>query len=105
MQQLEKAGLSLVQIFKAATIGNAREFKLASQLGTIEPGMVADLVLLRKSPLKSLDRLGQHHDRLGAQRDRLAAQENEVPGADDAESFSSAGHSLAPGTLGAISIF
>jgi len=55
MQQLQKAGMSLAQIFKAATIGNAREFKLDSQVGTIEPGKIANLVLLRKSPLESLD--------------------------------------------------
>jgi imidazolonepropionase-like amidohydrolase len=55
MQQLQKAGLSLVQIFKAATINNAREFKLDSQVGTIEPGKIANLVLLRKSPLESVD--------------------------------------------------
>jgi imidazolonepropionase-like amidohydrolase len=55
MQQLQKAGLSLEQIFKAATIGNAREFKLDSQLGTIEPGKIANLILLKKSPLESVD--------------------------------------------------
>jgi imidazolonepropionase-like amidohydrolase len=55
MQQLEKAMLSLEQIFKAATINNAREFKLDSQLGTIEPGKIANLVLLKKSPLESVD--------------------------------------------------
>jgi imidazolonepropionase-like amidohydrolase len=55
MQQLQKAGLSLVQIFKAATINNAREFKLDSQLGTIEPEKIANLVLLKKSPLESVD--------------------------------------------------
>jgi len=55
MQQLQKAGLSLVQIFKAATINNAREFKLDSQVGTIEPGKIANLVLLKKSPLESVD--------------------------------------------------
>lgn len=55
MQQLHKAGLSLVQIFKAATISNAREFKVDAQLGTIEPGKIANLVLLKKSPLESLD--------------------------------------------------
>src|SRR5208337_1927178 len=54
MQQLEKAGMSLRQIFLAATLGNAREFKLDSQLGTIEPGKIANLVLLRKSPLESV---------------------------------------------------
>ena len=55
MQQLQRAGLSLEQIFRAATINNAREFKLDSQLGTIEPGKIANLVLLRKSPLESLE--------------------------------------------------
>jgi imidazolonepropionase-like amidohydrolase len=55
MQQLQKAGMSLAQIFKAATINNAREFKLDSQVGTIEPGKIANLVLLKKSPLQSLD--------------------------------------------------
>jgi hypothetical protein len=55
MQQLHEAGLSLAQIFKAATINNAREFKLDSQVGSIEPGKVANLVLLKKSPLESVD--------------------------------------------------
>jgi imidazolonepropionase-like amidohydrolase len=55
MQQLQKAGLSLAQIFRAATISNARKFKIDSQLGTIEPGKIANLVLLTKSPLESVD--------------------------------------------------
>jgi imidazolonepropionase-like amidohydrolase len=55
MQQLQRAGLSLEQIFRAATINNAREFKLDSQLGTIEPGKIANLVLLKRSPLESVE--------------------------------------------------
>jgi imidazolonepropionase-like amidohydrolase len=55
MKQLQKAGMSLTQIFRAATISNAREFKVDSQLGTIEPGKIANLVLLKKSPLESVD--------------------------------------------------
>jgi imidazolonepropionase-like amidohydrolase len=55
MQQLQKAGMSLTQIFKAATINNAREFKMDSQVGTIERGKTANLVLLKKSPLESVD--------------------------------------------------
>jgi imidazolonepropionase-like amidohydrolase len=55
MQQLQKAGLSLAQIFRAATINNARKFKIDSQLGTIEPGKIANLVLLKRSPLESVD--------------------------------------------------
>jgi imidazolonepropionase-like amidohydrolase len=55
MQQLQRAGLSLRQIFQAATLNNARRFKIDSQLGTIEPGKIANLVLLNRSPLESLD--------------------------------------------------
>jgi hypothetical protein len=55
MQQLRRAGLSFAQIFKAATISNAREFKLEAQVGTIEAGKVANLVLLKKSPLEGVD--------------------------------------------------
>jgi imidazolonepropionase-like amidohydrolase len=55
MKQLLKAGMSLEQIFKAATINNAREFKLESQFGSIEPGKVANLVLMRQSPLETVD--------------------------------------------------
>lgn len=55
MQQLQKAGLSLAQILRAATISNARKFKLDSQLGTIEAGKIANLVLLKRSPLESVD--------------------------------------------------
>jgi imidazolonepropionase-like amidohydrolase len=55
MKQLQKAGLSLKQIFLAATISNAREFKMDSQIGSIEPGTVANLVLLKKSPLESVE--------------------------------------------------
>ena len=54
MQQLHKAGMSLAQIFRAATINNAREFKIDSQVGTIEPGKIANLVLLKESPLESV---------------------------------------------------
>ena len=55
MRQLQKAGLSLEQIFRAATINNARRFKIDSQFGSIEPGKIANLVLLTKSPLESVD--------------------------------------------------
>lgn len=55
MKQLQRAGMSLQQIFRAATISNAREFRLESEIGSIAPGKVANLVLLRKSPLESVD--------------------------------------------------
>jgi imidazolonepropionase-like amidohydrolase len=55
MKNLQMAGMSLKQILRAATINNAREFKLESQIGTIEPGKVANLVLMTKNPLETID--------------------------------------------------
>ena len=55
MKQLHDAGMSLQQIFRAATISNAREFRLYSQIGTIEPGKIANLVLMTKNPLETID--------------------------------------------------
>lgn len=55
MQDLHRAGMSLRQILRAATIENARMFHLDSQVGTIEAGKVANLLLLRKSPLETVD--------------------------------------------------
>jgi imidazolonepropionase-like amidohydrolase len=80
MQQLSKAGLSLGQIFRAAAINNARRFKIDSQVGTIEPGKMANLLLLRKSPLESVDAYDSivtvwvHGKQLS--RDSLAADAN-----------------------------
>jgi hypothetical protein len=55
MKQLHKAGLSLAQIFRAATISNAGEFKMESQIGSVEPGKIANLVLMKKSLLETVD--------------------------------------------------
>jgi imidazolonepropionase-like amidohydrolase len=55
MEQLRRAGLSFAQILKAATINNAREFKIDAQVGTIEPGKIANLVLLKTSPLEGVE--------------------------------------------------
>jgi imidazolonepropionase-like amidohydrolase len=77
LQQLHQAGLSLEQIFRAATINNAQAFRLGSELGTIESGKVANLVLLARSPLKSVDAydtvIGVWVHGAYAQRERLAA--------------------------------
>lgn len=55
MQHLHAAGLSLAQVFKAATINNARTFKIERQVGTIEVGKAANLLLMKKSPLQDID--------------------------------------------------
>ncbi|MGZ5198317.1 MAG: amidohydrolase family protein [Telluria sp.] len=54
MQNLREAGMTPAQIFKAATINNARAFRLDAQLGTIEPGKTAHLLLMKQSPLKDM---------------------------------------------------
>jgi imidazolonepropionase-like amidohydrolase len=51
---MHAAGMSLAQVFKAATINNARTFKLDAQVATIEKGKNADLLLMRTSPLKDI---------------------------------------------------
>ena len=54
MRRLHEAGMSLAQVFKAATINNARTFKLDARLGTIEVGKSANLLLMRISPLEDI---------------------------------------------------
>ena len=83
MRDLYRAGLSLPQIFRAATVENARMFHLDSQVGTIEPGKIANLVLLRKSPLQGVEAYDSivtvwiHGKPIG--RDGLAASSRKQP--------------------------
>ena len=55
MQRLVAAKLSLRQLLEAATINNAKAFGLADRVGTIEIGKRANLLLLSRSPLESVD--------------------------------------------------
>ena len=49
------AGVSLAQLFEALTIANARAFGLDNEVGTVEEGKVAHLLLMRGNPLESVD--------------------------------------------------
>jgi imidazolonepropionase-like amidohydrolase len=53
MRAMEAAGLAPRQVFVAATLENARLFGLDGQIGTIEVGKSADLLLLDADPLVS----------------------------------------------------
>jgi hypothetical protein len=53
MRELEAAGASPRQILAAATVENARLFRMEDRYGTVAPGKVADLLLLRKNPLEA----------------------------------------------------
>ncbi len=55
MQHWAHAGIPLATIFRAATLDNARTFHLDADLGTVEAGKRANLLLLTRSPLEQLD--------------------------------------------------
>jgi imidazolonepropionase-like amidohydrolase len=55
MQLMAQAGIPLSDIFAAATINNARQIGLERDYGTIEPGKIANLLLLDANPLANVD--------------------------------------------------
>ena len=59
MELLAEAGLSPAAILEAATLETARFLHIDDRLGTIEPGKIADIVLVQGNPI----------DHLGAMRD------------------------------------
>jgi len=57
LQLLQESGLSNSEIISAATLENARYFRVEDRLGSIEPGKFADLLLVDGDPLKDIDAL------------------------------------------------
>lgn len=57
MEAMEKSGLTNVQLLKAATINAAQGFGLDTQLGSIEEGKIADMILLSENPLEDIQHL------------------------------------------------
>jgi hypothetical protein len=51
---LVQAGLTPMEALRAATLNPARFLNLASSLGTVEKGKIADLVLLEANPLEDI---------------------------------------------------
>ncbi|TDI71056.1 MAG: amidohydrolase [Bacteroidetes bacterium] len=55
MELLSESGLTNMEIIVAATMENARFFKVEDRLGSVEEGKQADLLLLEGDPIKKLD--------------------------------------------------
>ena len=54
LELLAEAGLSNLEVLRSATITPAEFFGLENQIGTIEAGKLADLVILNENPLESI---------------------------------------------------
>lgn len=57
LEAMQKAGLSIPEIIKASTINPAIGFGKEAYIGSIEKGKQADMLLLQKNPIKSLQHL------------------------------------------------
>ena len=55
MDRWKQAGVTPIQFFIAATIDNARFFKLDDKIGTIEQGKRADMLIMANDPRQSIE--------------------------------------------------
>ena len=53
------AGMSSLDVLRAATSNAARALRIADTVGTIAPGMVADLIAVDGDPLRDVEALGR----------------------------------------------
>ena len=54
LEHLVEAGLSPLEALQAATLNPARYLEREQELGTVETGKIADLVLLEANPLEAI---------------------------------------------------
>jgi hypothetical protein len=67
LELLREAGFHPLEVIRAATLSGAQALGAADRIGTIEPGKLADLVVLAENPLANLKVLyGTGHIRLGS---------------------------------------
>jgi imidazolonepropionase-like amidohydrolase len=58
MRWMQEAGMTNMQIIVAATRNAAHVSNLDGQLGTLEPGKIADILVVKGDPLKNISALG-----------------------------------------------
>jgi len=56
---MAQAGLTPLQVLRSATVGGARAMGMEREIGGIDPGMVADLVILDADPLADVGNLSR----------------------------------------------
>jgi imidazolonepropionase-like amidohydrolase len=61
MAYMQAAGLSPLEVLRTATTQGARALRMEKDLGDIEPGRLADLVILRADPLEDVKNLATAH--------------------------------------------
>jgi imidazolonepropionase-like amidohydrolase len=54
LERLAEAGLSPLEVLQTATLNPARVLQMTDSLGTVEPGKLADLVLVDANPLEDI---------------------------------------------------
>ena len=54
MELLVESGISNSEVIVAATMENARFFRIDDRLGSIEKGKIADMILVKGNPLKNI---------------------------------------------------
>ncbi len=59
IQSLAAAGVTPAQIFRAATLANAQALGLSREIGTVQTGKRANLLLLRQDPTQSIQAYGE----------------------------------------------